>query len=324
MIWTVSTPSTKTGVFVPILTISTFDKRGVPTVTRFFSRHKRASKLTPYLFILPFLLFYVVFFFYPAIYSLILSFFSYKGYGSARFIGLQNFVNLFTYGTMWQSLANTLFYFVFSFVPVMVLSFLLALAVRSKFVRRFQFLYKPLLFLPQICAVVATSLSFKIIFGERVGVINQLLGTSIPFLSDLELMKWPVVILITWRAIGWYFIIYLSGLTTIGEDVLEAATIDGASAWQTVFHITIPLMRPTFMLAFITNAIGSLKLYTEPNLLLAQNYDPPAQVAPYVNLIVNNMQGGNFGMACAAGWFLVLVILALTLIQLKFFGGDDT
>lgn len=309
---------------MPILTISTFDKRGVPTVTRFFSRHKRASKLTPYLFILPFLLFYVVFFFYPAIYSLILSFFSYKGYGSARFIGLQNFVNLFTYGTMWQSLANTLFYFVFSFVPVMVLSFLLALAVRSKFVRRFQFLYKPLLFLPQICAVVATSLSFKIIFGERVGVINQLLGTSIPFLSDLELMKWPVVILITWRAIGWYFIIYLSGLTTIGEDVLEAATIDGASAWQTVFHITIPLMRPTFMLAFITNAIGSLKLYTEPNLLLAQNYDPPAQVAPYVNLIVNNMQGGNFGMACAAGWFLVLVILALTLIQLKFFGGDDT
>lgn len=293
-------------------------------MTRFFSRHKRASKLTPYLFILPFLLFYVVFFFYPAIYSLILSFFSYKGYGSARFIGLQNFVNLFTYGTMWQSLANTLFYFVFSFVPVMVLSFLLALAVRSKFVRRFQFLYKPLLFLPQICAVVATSLSFKIIFGERVGVINQLLGTSIPFLSDLELMKWPVVILITWRAIGWYFIIYLSGLTTIGEDVLEAATIDGASAWQTVFHITIPLMRPTFMLAFITNAIGSLKLYTEPNLLLAQNYDPPAQVAPYVNLIVNNMQGGNFGMACAAGWFLVLVILALTLIQLKFFGGDDT
>lgn len=309
---------------MPILTISTFDKRGVPTVTRFFSRHKRASKLTPYLFILPFLLFYVVFFFYPAIYSLILSFFSYKGYESARFIGLQNFVNLFTYGTMWQSLANTLFYFVFSFVPVMVLSFLLALAVRSKFVRRFQFLYKPLLFLPQICAVVATSLSFKIIFGERVGVINQLLGTSIPFLSDLELMKWPVVILITWRAIGWYFIIYLSGLTTIGEDVLEAATIDGASAWQTVFHITIPLMRPTFMLAFITNAIGSLKLYTEPNLLLAQNYDPPAQVAPYVNLIVNNMQGGNFGMACAAGWFLVLVILALTLIQLKFFGGDDT
>ena len=293
-------------------------------MTRFFSRHKRASKLTPYLFILPFLLFYVVFFFYPAIYSLILSFFSYKGYGSARFIGLQNFVNLFTYGTMWQSLANTLFYFVFSFVPVMVLSFLLALAVRSKFVRRFQFLYKPLLFLPQICAVVATSLSFKIIFGERVGVINQLLGTSIPFLSDLELMKWPVVILITWRAIGWYFIIYLSGLTTIGEDVLEAATIDGASAWQTVFHITIPLMRPTFMLAFITNAIGSLKLYTEPNLLLAQNYDPPAQVVPYVNLIVNNMQGGNFGMACAAGWFLVLVILALTLIQLKFFGGDDT
>lgn len=287
-------------------------------------RKRRVSKWTPYLFILPFMVLYVIFFLYPALYSLALSFFSYKGYGNARFIGLQNFINLFTYGTMWQSLANTLFYFLFSFIPVMVISFLLALAVRSKFVSRFQKFYKPLLFLPQICAVVATSLSFKIIFGERVGVINQVLGTSIPFLSDLSLMKWPVVLLITWRAIGWYFIIYLSGLTTIGEEVLEAATIDGASAWQSVTRITIPLMKPTFMLAFITNAIGSLKLYTEPNLLLAQNYDPPAQVAPYVNLIVNNMQGGNFGMACAAGWFLVAVILILTLVQLRFFGGDDT
>lgn len=288
------------------------------------STYKLKGKMVPYLFILPFLISYVLFFLYPASYSFVLSFFSYKGYGKARFAGLNNYINLFTYNTMWQSLYNTFVYFILSFIPIMILAFALALMVRSHSVRRFQGFYKATLFLPQVCAVVATSLSFKIIFGERVGVINQILGTKIAFLADLSLMKWTVIILIIWRAIGWYFIIYLSGLTTIGEDIIEAATIDGANTLQSILHITIPLMKPIFMLAFITNAIGSLKLYTEPNLLLSGNYDPPMQVAPYINLIINNIQGGNFGMASAAGWFLVIVILILTLVQYKFLGGDET
>ena len=205
----------------------------------------------------------------------------------------------------------------------MAFSFLLALAVKSKFVGRMRSVYKPLIFLPQICAVVASSLCFKIIFGERVGVINQILGKTIPFLTDPAWMRWTVVTLLSWRGIGWYFIIYLSGLTTIGEDITEAASIDGASGLQNLWHIILPMMKPTFMVAFITNAIGSFKIYTEPNLLLAQNYDPSMKVAPYINLIINSMSGGQFGMAAAAGWILVAVILVLTLIQLKVLGGDE-
>jgi ABC-type sugar transport system permease subunit len=223
---------------------------------------------------------------------------------------------------MWRTLLNTFFYFIGSFIPVTIIAFTAAILVRAKPVRHFQNIYKPMIFLPQVCAVVASSLCFKIIFGERVGVFSQLLGKSIPFLSDLSLMRWSVVALITWRAIGWYFIIYLSGLTTINEDILEAATIDGTNALQTLWLITIPLMKPIFMLAFITNAIGSLKIYIEPNLLLAGNYDPPMQAAPYINIILNSMNGGQFGMASASGWILVLVIFALTLIQLRLFKDD--
>lgn len=285
---------------------------------------KGQNRLSPYLFIFPFLVSYLLFFLYPAGYSLFLSFFRYKGYGSAQFIGFTNYKNLLTYSSLWMCLANTFFYFIFSFIPIMFFSFFLAVLVKTKYVQKFQAFYKPLIFLPQVCAVVAASLCFKIIFGERVGVFSQLLGRSIPFLSDHNLMRWVVVILISWRGIGWFFIIFLSGLTTISEDINEAATIDGAGAFRILFHITIPMMKPTFMLAFITNAIGSLKIYTEPNLLLALNYDPPMQVSPYVNLIINSMSAGQFGMASAAGWILVLVILALTLIQLKVFQGDNT
>lgn len=280
------------------------------------------QKIIPFIFILPFLISYAIFFAYPAVYSFGLSFFSYKGYGAAKFVGLSNYVDLLQYSTMWKCLGNTLFYFLASFFPTMIISFLLAMLVKSKAVRRFQSIYKPLIFLPQICAIVASALCFKIILGERVGVISQLAGRAIPFLSEESFMRWSVVLLITWRAIGWYFIIYLSGLTTISEDIMEASEIDGANSLQRTWHIVMPMMKHTFMLAFITNAIGSLKIFTEPNLLLSQNYDPPMQVSPYINLIINSMSGGQFGMASATGWVLVFVILLLTLVQLKFFKGD--
>lgn len=286
-------------------------------------RSKLKHKAVPYLFLAPFMLLYTLFFFWPAVYSLVLSFYKYSGYGKPKWVGLQNYVNLFKYETMWHALGNTVFYFVFSFIPIMVFSFLLAYAVRSNYARRLRSVYKPLIFLPQICAVVASALCFKIIFGERVGVINQLLGSQIPFLTDPKWMRVTVVVLLAWRGVGWYFIIYLSGLTTIGDDLIEAAKIDGATGIQSLRHIVLPLMKPTFLVAFITNAIGSFKIYTEPNLLLAQNYDPSPKVAPYINLVINSMSGGQFGMAAATGWILVLVILILTVVQLKVLGGEE-
>ena len=81
-------------------------------------------------------------------------------------------------------------------------------------------------------------------------------------------------------------------------------------------------MKPTFMLTSVTYAIGSLKLYTEPNVLLSRE-EAPLQVAPYINIVTTNVNGGNFGMAAAAGWLLVLLILGCTLLQMKAFGGED-
>ena len=284
-------------------------------------KKKKASK-APYVFLLPFIVVYLATFLFPALYSLVLSFYKYNGYGTAKFVGFNNYKSLLNYSTMWKCLGNTLFYFIMSYIPTMLISFCLAVLVRSKTLKRFQRFYKPIIFMPQICAVVAASLIFQIIFGGDVGVINQLLGTKIPFLTDLKYMKWPVVALITWRGIGWYFIIFLAGLTTISEDVEEAALVDGATPFQKMIHVILPLMRPTFMLTSITYAIGSLKLYTEPNVLLSRT-EAPLQVAPYINIVTTNVNGGNFGMASAAGWLLVILIIACTLLQLKFFGGED-
>lgn len=289
-------------------------------------RSVRSSRLreksAPYLFILPFLISFLTFFLYPVCYSFYISLTKYKGYGAMKWVGLDNYSRLLNYSTMWNCLLNTFEYFIFSFIPVMILAFLLAVIVRSKTISRYQKIYKPLIFLPQVCAVVASALVFKVIFGGQVGVINQVLHTEIPFLSDSKLMKIPVVCMITWRQIGWYFIIFLSGLTTISNEVLEASVVDGANAVQQLFRITIPMMKPIFKLTFVTYAIGAFKLYTEPNLIIAKE-EAPLTVAPYVNMITTNINGGVFGMASAAGWILVVIIMLMTLLQMYLMREED-
>ena len=279
---------------------------------------KKRIELAPYLFILPFLLSFLAFFLMPVVYSFVISLMKYKGYGNMRYVGFDNYQRLLTYNAMWKSLLNTLEYFVCGLIPVMIVAFLLAVLVRSRPIARYQKIYKPLIFLPQVCAVVASALVFKVIFGTNVGAINQVLGTSINFLGDTKLMKIPVVVMIIWRATGWYFIIFLSGLTTISDDITEAAKIDGANAVQTLFRVTIPVMKPIFKLTFITYAIGAFKLYTEPNLILAKE-EAPLSVAPFVNMITTNINSGNLGMACAAGWILVVIIMLLTIMQMRMF-----
>lgn len=285
---------------------------------------KRLDALVPYVYISPFLLSFLVFFAFPSLYSFILSFYSYKGYGNASFVGLTNYISLLQYPNFWQSVYNTFFYFIVHTPPVMVLAFLMAFAIQSKAVpTAFKKWYKPLIFLPQIMATVAASLVFRVIFSTRTGVINRVFGTEIPFLEDPVLMKWTVIVLITWAATGWYMVVFLAGLTTINDEINEAATIDGASTWQRIFKITLPLMKPIFLFAFLINSVGSMKIYTQPLLLLSNNNNPPVDAIPILKVLTDQLQAGNFGRASAVGWVLFAITAIVSFITVRAFGGRE-
>lgn len=272
------------------------------------------------LFILPFIILHLVFTVFPSLYSLCLSFFNYKGYGKATFVGLSNYERLFTYRNTWISLENTIGYFVIKLVVCTVLGFIFALLIHSKMIsdksKRF---YKPLIYLPQMCAVVACCLLFQILFSTNNGIINNLFGLETEWLTDKKLMKIPINTLLIWRNTGWYFIILLTGMTNINNDLLEAAEIDGANFYQRVKSIIIPLMKPTFSFLFITEAINALKLYSEPNLVIHRTQLAPAEVAPYMNMIISQINSGNFGMASAAGVILCVLTFVLTAVMVKGF-----
>lgn len=171
-------------------------------------RKKSKFPVMPYLLISPFLISFLIFFAFPAVYSLILSFYNYRGYGSANFVGFDNYVALLTYPTFWTAVWNTIFYLIVHTVPVMVLAFILALILSNKFMKKVQRFYKPIIFLPQVTAIVAASMIWRVILSGRDGVLNHLLGTKIQFIEDPRFMKWSVVLLIVWRATSWFMVVY--------------------------------------------------------------------------------------------------------------------
>ena len=276
---------------------------------------KKKGNLVPYLFIAPFVISFLIFFAYPAIYSLVLSFFNYKGYGTAKFIGFKNYTSLLKYSAFWKSIKNTLFYFLMHLIPVMGLAFVFANMLHSDRLGRIRNVLKPVLFMPQVIPIMASVLTFRVIFATNTGAINQMLNLNIKWLEDTAVMRWVVIIYSVWRSTGWFMIIFLAGLTTIDPSLYEAAKLDGASNLQSTFRVTLPLMRPIFVFAFIMDAISSFKIYTEVNVLISGIGDAPTDAAPIMNMVTNNMKNGKFGMASAAGWILFIIILGISLVE---------
>lgn len=260
-----------------------------------------------FLFIAPFLIVFAAFSAWPDIYSLILSFEKYGGFGRAVGVGFANYKALLTYGAFWTELRNTMFYWVVPSVILFPVAFVLAVIVRSKLVRGKK-VWKPIIFLPQVMSIIAVSLVFNTLFQQQYGVINGLFGLHVAWLTNFAITRWVVVLLLLWQGTGFWFVVFLAGLTGIDPSVEEAARVDGAGSIRLTLSIILPMMRNVILFAVVIGAIGSMALYTQPNLLAAQGgtLAVPA-VGTLSNLVVGNLQSGVFGVSAAAGWLLFVL-----------------
>lgn len=279
--------------------------------------------LTPYLFIAPFLLTFLAFTIGPDLYALVLSLYRYRGYGTATYVGLDNYRAVLSYHVFWSELGNTIFYWLAHTLPLIVIAFGLAVLVRSKMVRGRGW-FKPIIFIPNVIAVVAASLVFQNLFSTQYGVVNTLFHTHIAWLEDPALTRWVVVLLLIWRNLGFWFVVFLAGLTSINPDLEEAAIVDGANAWHRLRYIIVPLMRNIVFFAFIIDAITSMSLYTEPNVLTAGGSLAIPPVAPVLNLLIVNLNNGVFGQSAAVGWlvFLLTAVVATVVFGLFRLTGE--
>lgn len=287
---------------------------------RSVSRRSLGERLGPYLFIAPFLVSFLLFFLGPALYSLILSFYRYRGYGNATWAGTGNYERLLGFHQFWTGWTNTVIYWLGSAVIILVVAFLLAVVVFHSPIRG-KNLYKPAIFLPNVMASVAAALIFQTIFAPNSGVITSLTGLALAWDQHSVLGRLAVIALRSWHSTGWFFVIFLAGLTTINPELYDAARVDGANAWQSLRSITLPLMRRTVLFAVVIISITSIRLFAEPNLIFGTM--APAAFQPVMNHLYLNIRGGEFGLASAVAWLIFVPIVIVSAVQFRLLRSDE-
>jgi arabinosaccharide transport system permease protein len=284
----------------------------------------RGRKLAPYLFISPFFIGYAVFFLLPVIQSLRLSFYKQDGINTeATFVGFANYVRLFTKDDLFlKSLVNTTYYALGSILIIVPLALILALLLhRPKL--RFREFFRLFFFTPNITSGVVVGIIFGLVFEQDYGLINNLLLKplgieGVRWLRDPNWVMPSIILLGVWKFTGINALYFLVGLQNIPSELKEAARIDGANSWQVFRNITLPMLRPVLAFVLTFAIIGSYNLFAESVTLVGETGGPRnAGLTMTMYLFNRGFRELKMGYASAIGYTLAIIIVVLTLIQLR-------
>ncbi len=274
--------------------------------------------ITGYLFILPFYVFMGLFILVPICMNIYLSFTNYN-ISQNDFIGLDNYIRLFSDSYFITSLWNTAVYTFFTLFLTMVLSLGIALALR-KALKGVGF-FRTAFFVPHVISMVAASMVWLWIFEPSRGMANQFIGMlGIPFqdwLYDPNLAMFCIIFVSVWKTLGYYVVIYISGLQSIPGYLYEAARIDGASAWSQLRYITVPMLQPVTFFLFVTGTINCFKVFEQVQIMT--NGGPSNKTTTIVHQIYTRAFGDfEMGYAAAMSIVLLFIIVIITLVNYRY------
>lgn len=284
---------------------------------------KNERKRTFLLITIPILALFICFNTIPFIRGVIYSFTNFKGFGSYDWVGLRNYADLFTDARVGRSYWFTFKLAVVTTVVVNVLSLLLALALNSKI--RAKSFFRGAYFLPNILGSLVVAYIFNYFFTYILPAVADMIGidalrTSI--LSDPGSAWIGVMIVCAWQAIAMNTIIYISGLQTVPEDVYEAGGLDGATGWKQFKHLTFPLIIPFFSINMVLCIKNFLMVFDQ---IMALTKGGPAQSTESISYLIynNGMSGGQFGFQSANAVVFFIVIVIVSVAQMKFSGKKE-
>ena len=284
----------------------------------------RRVSLTPYLFLLPALVLFLLFRVYPLVNGLWLSFTSARlGRAEYTFVGLSNYEKLLDDSRFLLSLVNTAYYTVASTLPILALPLLLAVLLDRGVALKA--LLRGAFFFPFTLSVVTVGLTWLWLLDPVVGPFNYYLKRiGLPvgsLLAEPQSAMWGIVLTSVWWVTGYYLVIYLAGLQDIPQHLYEAASIDGAGPWRSFWSITIPLLRPVFLFVFVIHIIGSFQILGQV-FIMTQGGPGDATRTVVQHLYETAFQNlFHFGSASAMAWVLFAVILVFSVIQFRILRG---
>lgn len=260
----------------------------------------------------PILILFFLFNTLPLIKGVIYSFTNFRGYGTYDFVGLRNYIDLFSDGRVGNSYIFTIKMALVTTVVVNVISLVLALGLNSKI--KFKSTLRGLYFVPNILGALVVGYIFNYFFTYIVPAVINIMGGEGTSILASEKWAWvAIVIVCAWQAIAMNTIIYISGLQTVPEDVYEAGSIDGATGWSQFKHLTFPLIIPFFSINMVLCVKNFLMVFDQ---IMALTKGGPAQSTESISYLIynNGMSGGQFGFqsANAVLFFVIIVIFSVT------------
>ncbi|MFT6986412.1 MAG: multiple sugar transport system permease protein [Psychromonas sp.] len=297
--------------------------------------------LSPYGFLLPFLIIFSVFGIFPLLFSVFLSFHQWnpvEGLGAMHYVGSENYYIALTDPWLWRALKNTFWLAITSGVAQHLVALPVAYVLVSLSDRLRHWLTSAY-FLPYITSTVAASLIFFNMYSPNSGIINQslialadssYLGWAFAWVNDYQPIRWldnadmlkpSIAFMVFWKYTGFNIVLYTTGLMTIPKEILEAARMDGANFIHRFWYISLPMIRPFVFFAITMTIIGNLQLFEEP-FVLTRGSGGTGQAGLTIAMYLYKVawEWLEMGTASAISWLLFVLIAFFTSIQFIFFG----
>jgi ABC-type sugar transport system permease subunit len=290
-----------------------------------FNPPRNKAQRTGYWFILPYAVFFGMFVAYPLIFSFVLLFHRWNIVTPMEWIGLKNFERLLGDPLFFKAILNTLKFLLVHIPLQMVVALGIAVLLNSRL--KFRGFFRAIFFLPVVVSGVVVTILWQQLYAFDSGLLNRMLSAigigRIPWLIDPDMAMLSIALMATWKNVGIYIILFLVGLQDVPRELYESASIDGATRARQFFRITLPMLRPTFVVVVVLSTIGGFSLFVEPYVLTGGG--PMESTLSAVLYIYNQaFYFNHMGYAATLGFVFALIILGVVLLQRKVIETEPT
>ena len=287
-------------------------------------KYNKAIQQKGFYFVLPTLVIYGIFLIYPMLSAFHYSFFKWNMISESKFVGLKNYIRMFGDRRFWNSYYTTFQFTLISILIIITFSFLLALLFQEKMMLKNFF--QSSIFVPVILTMVAIAVVWQFMLqstGVFSNIFLDIFGINIKWLTSKSITPYSMILVNVWKITGYYMIIFIAGLLNIPQIYYEAAKVDGASYFQRLFFITLPQLKNTFILAFVSGVIFSFAAFPQQYVMTEGG---PARSTEVLALLIYKQafEFTKFGYSSAISVAFFITLLVFSIIQFKIFQSEST
>ncbi|MEC8048120.1 MAG: sugar ABC transporter permease [Chloroflexota bacterium] len=285
--------------------------------------YNKKIQIAGFYFVLPTLIIYGIFLIYPMITAFHYSFFKWNLLSEKKYVGLSNFAKMINDKRFWNSYITTFHFTLISIVLIIILSFILALILEKSF--KFKNIFQSAIFIPVILTMVSIAVVWQFMF-QSTGILSNLFidlfGTKVKWLTSTKIAPYSMILVNVWKMTGYYMIIFIAGLLNVPNTFYEAARVDGANYFERLIYITLPQMKNTFILVFVSGVIFSFAAFPQQYVMTEGG---PGRSTEVLALLIYKQafEFTKFGYSSSISVAFFASLLLFSIIQLRLFKSES-